>query len=32
MRNTLLPGESALCDGLQGSSLVLGNVESEVNG
>jgi hypothetical protein len=28
MRNTLRPGESDLCDGLQGSSLVLGNVES----
>jgi hypothetical protein len=32
MRNTLRPGESALCDGLQGSSLVLENVESGVNG
>ena len=32
MCNTLRPGESALCDGLQGSSLVLENVESGVNG
>jgi hypothetical protein len=32
MRNTLRPGESALCDGLQGSSLVLENVESRVDG
>jgi hypothetical protein len=28
----LRPGESALCDGLQGSSLVLENVESGVDG
>jgi hypothetical protein len=32
MRNTLRPGESALCVELQGSSLVLENVESGVNG
>jgi hypothetical protein len=32
MRNTLRPGESALCDGIQGSSLVLENVEKSVNG
>jgi hypothetical protein len=32
MRNTLRPGESALCDGLQGSSLVLENVEIRVDG
>jgi hypothetical protein len=32
MRNTLRPDESALCDGLQGSSLVLENVENGVNG
>jgi hypothetical protein len=32
MRNTLRPSESALCDGLPGSSLVLGNVESGVTG
>jgi hypothetical protein len=28
MRNTLRPGGGALCDGLQGGSLVLENVES----
>jgi hypothetical protein len=32
MRNTLRPGESALRFGLQGSSLVLENVESGVDG
>jgi hypothetical protein len=32
MRNTLRPGWSALCDELQGSSLVPENVESEVEG
>jgi hypothetical protein len=32
MCNTLRPGESALCDGLQGSSLALENVESRVDG
>jgi hypothetical protein len=32
MRNTLRPDGSALCDGLQGSSLVLENVESGVDG
>jgi hypothetical protein len=32
MCNILRPGESALCDGLQGSSLVLENVENGVNG
>jgi hypothetical protein len=32
MRNTLRPGGSALYDGLQGSSLVLENVENRVDG
>jgi hypothetical protein len=32
MRNTLRPGWNALCDGLQGSSLVMENVESGVDG
>ena len=32
MRNTLRPGESALCDGLQGNSLILENVEIRVDG
>jgi hypothetical protein len=32
MRNTLRPGWNALCDGLHGSSLVLENVESEMDG
>jgi hypothetical protein len=32
MCNTLRPGWNALCDGLQGSSLVLENVESGVDG
>jgi hypothetical protein len=32
MRNTLRSGESALCDGLQGSPLVLENIENGVDG
>jgi hypothetical protein len=31
MRNTLRPGLNALCDELQGNSLVLENVESGVD-
>jgi hypothetical protein len=32
MHNTLRPGENALWDGLQGSSLVLENIEIRVDG